>query len=94
MAVTETLELDELRQKIRGQVIAGGDDTYEASRRVWNGVIDRNPAVVIRCTGNADVIGAIAFARERRLPVSVRGGGHNVAGTSVAEGGVVIDLGP
>jgi FAD/FMN-containing dehydrogenase len=93
MAVTETLELDELRQKIRGQVIAAGDDTYEASRRVWNGVIDRNPALVIRCTGNADVIGAIAFAHERRLPVSVRGGGHNVAGTSVAEGGVVIDLG-
>jgi FAD/FMN-containing dehydrogenase len=93
MAVTETLELDELRQKIRGQVIAAGDDTYEASRGVWNGVIDRNPALVIRCTGNADVIGAIAFAHERRLPVSVRGGGHNVAGTSVAEGGVVIDLG-
>jgi FAD/FMN-containing dehydrogenase len=94
MAVTETLELDELRQRIRGEVIAGDDEAYDVARRVWNGVIDRSPALVIRCTGNADVIAAIAFARERRLPVSVRGGGHNVAGTSVAEGGVVIDLGP
>ena len=93
MAVTETLELDELRQRIRGEVIAGGDEAYEAARRVWNGVIDRSPAVVIRAGGNADVIAAIGFARERGLPVSVRGGGHNVAGTSVAEGGVVIDLG-
>jgi FAD/FMN-containing dehydrogenase len=94
MAVTETLELDELRQRIRGEVIAGDDEAYDVARRLWNGVIDRSPALVIRCTGNADVIAAIAFARERGLPVSVRGGGHNVAGTSVAEGGVVIDLGP
>ena len=69
-----------------------GDDAYDAARRVWNGVIDRRPAPVIRCTGTADVIAAIAFAREQGLPVSVRGGGHNVAGTAVAEGGVVIDL--
>jgi hypothetical protein len=93
MATTETLGLDELRQKIRGDVITEGDEAYDGARRVWNGVIDRSPAVVIRCSGNADVIAAIAFAREQGLPVSVRGGGHNVAGTSVAEGGVVIDLG-
>ena len=93
MAVSETLQLDELRQRIRGEVISEGDGGYDEARRVWNGVIDRRPAVVVRCTGNADVIAAIAFAREHGLPVSVRGGGHNVAGTAVAEGAVVLDLG-
>ncbi len=93
MAVSEALQLDELRQRIRGEVIAEGDGGYDEARRVWNGVIDRRPALVVRCTGNADVIAAIAFAREYGLPVSVRGGGHNVAGTAVAEGAVVLDLG-
>jgi len=74
-------------------VIAEGDGGYDAARRVWNGVIDRRPALVVGCTGNADVIGSIAYAREHGLPVSVRGGGHNVAGTAVAEGAVVLDLG-
>src|SRR5262249_24387078 len=74
MAVAEALELDELRQRIRGEVIAGGDEAYEQARRVWNGVIDRSPTVVIRASGNADVIAAIGFAREQGLPVSVRGG--------------------
>jgi len=93
MAVSETLRLDELRQQVRGEVIAEGDTGYDEARRVWNGVIDRRPALVVRCTGNADVIASIAFAREHGLPVSVRGGGHNVAGTAVAEGAVVLDLG-
>src|SRR5215211_2608642 len=93
MAVSESLQLDELRQRVRGEVIAEGDAGYDEARRVWNGVIDRRPALVVRCTGNADVIASIAFARQHGLPVSVRGGGHNVAGTAVAEGAVVLDLG-
>ena len=93
MAVSETLQLDELRQRVRGEVIAEGDAGYDEARRVWNGVIERRPALVVYCTGNADVIASIAFAREHGLPVSVRGGGHNVAGTAVAEGAVVLDLG-
>jgi FAD/FMN-containing dehydrogenase len=92
MAVIESTQAEALRQQIRGDVIAEGDAAYDESRRVWNGVIDRRPALVVRCCGNADVIAAIAFARERGLPVSVRGGGHNVAGTAVCEGGVVLDL--
>ena len=92
MAVIESTQADALREQIRGEVIAEGDEAYDESRRVWNGVIDRRPALVVRCSGNADVIAAIAFARERGLPVSVRGGGHNVAGTAVCEGGVVLDL--
>ena len=94
MSVSETLQLDELRQRVRGEVIAEGDAGYDEARQVWNGVIDRRPALVVRCTGNADVIASIAFAREHGLPVSVRGGGHNVAGTAVADGAVVLDLGP
>jgi FAD/FMN-containing dehydrogenase len=92
MAVSEALQLDELRQRVRGEVIAEGDAGYDEARSVWNGVIDRRPAAVIRCTGNADVIATIGFAREHGLPVSVRGGGHNVAGTAVADDALVIDL--
>ena len=92
MAVSEALQLDELRQRVRGEVIAEGDAGYDEARSVWNGVIDRRPAAVIRCTGNADVIATIGFARDHGLPVSVRGGGHNVAGTAVADGALVIDL--
>src|ERR1051325_4294458 len=92
MAVSETLQLDELRQRVRGEGIAESGPGYDEARQVWNGVIDRRPALVVRCTGNADVIASIAFAREHGLPVSVRGGGHNVAGTAVAEGAVVLDL--
>src|SRR5215831_2364067 len=94
MAVSEALHLDDLRLHVRGDVIAEDDAGYDEARRVWNGIIDRRPAAVIRCTGNADVIAAIGFAREHGLPVSVRGGGHNVAGTAVAEGALVLDLGP
>jgi FAD/FMN-containing dehydrogenase len=92
MAVVETVQADSLREKVRGEVIAPGDEAYGDARRVWNGIIDRQPALVVRCTGNADVIATVGFAREHGLPVSVRGGGHNVAGTAVAEGGIVIDL--
>jgi FAD/FMN-containing dehydrogenase len=90
MAATETLEA--VRDLIRGEVVTGSDASYHEARSVWNGVIDRHPALVVRASGNADVIAAIGFAREHRLPVSVRGGGHNVAGTAVCEDGVVIDL--
>src|SRR3954466_16140822 len=93
MAVVESVQADSLREQVRGEVIAPGDAAYDDARRVWNGIIDRRPALVVRCTGNADVIASIAFAREHGLPVSVRGGGHNVAGTAVAEGAVVLDLG-
>src|SRR5206468_148721 len=92
MAVSEVTQADALRERIRGEVVAEGDPTYDGARAVWNGVIDRRPAYVVHCTGNADVIAAVGFAREQGLPVSVRGGGHNVAGTAVCEGGIVLDL--
>ena len=81
-----------LRSTIGGQAVLDGDDGYEAGRRVWNGVIDKRPALIVKCAGPADVIAAVNFARDRALPVSVRGGGHNVAGTAICDAGVVIDL--
>ncbi len=84
--------IDELRAQVRGRLIRPGDEPYEERRKVWNGMIDRHPALIAECTGTADVAAAVAFARDRRLPISVRGGGHNVAGTAIADAGVVVDL--
>jgi FAD/FMN-containing dehydrogenase len=83
-----------LSRHFRGALIRADDAAYDAARRVWNGAIDRRPALVARCTGAADVRAAVGFARERELVVAVRGGGHNVAGTAVCDGGIVIDLSP
>src|SRR5262245_51001052 len=77
---------------VRGPVLRPGDDGYDAARTVWNGLIDRRPAVIVQPTGAADVVDAVRFAREHGLLLSVKGGGHNVAGNAVNDGGLVIDL--
>jgi FAD/FMN-containing dehydrogenase len=81
-----------LRPGFRGQILLPDALTFEELRHVWNHMIDRSPAAIARCTGVADVIEAVRVARERNLLVSVRGGGHNVAGTAVADGARMIDL--
>ncbi len=94
-AVTAALrdtDVDSLKARFRGPLLGPNDDGYERARRVWNGMIDRRPALIARCSGAADVRAAVNFAREQELPLSVRGGGHNVAGKAVCEGGVMIDL--
>jgi FAD/FMN-containing dehydrogenase len=85
-------EIEALRAGFRGEILRAGDAGYDAARRVWNAVIDKQPAVIARCQGVADVIDAVGFARERGLVISVRGGGHGVAGNALVDGGLVIDL--
>lgn len=84
--------VEEFRARLRGEVLRTGDAGYEEARGVWNGMIDRRPALMVRAARVADVINSVDFARENDLVLAVRGGGHNVAGTAVAEGGLVIDL--
>jgi FAD binding domain/Berberine and berberine like len=80
------------RQRLRGDLVLPGDPDYEEARKVWNGAVSRKPAIVAYCAGPDDVVEAVTFARLRDQLVSVRGGGHNVAGCSVCDGGLVIDL--
>jgi FAD/FMN-containing dehydrogenase len=79
-------------RRLNGRVIAPGDSAYDSQRRVWNGSIDRYPAVIVRCTDANDVTAALTFARRNGLAVAVRGGGHSFPGHSVCNGGMVIDL--
>lgn len=85
-------DLEELSAGVRGSVVTPGDGDYDEARRVYNGMIDRHPVAIVRCVDAADVVAVVAFGRDRRLPLSVRGGGHNVVGFGVNDSGVVIDL--
>ena len=91
-AVIEAVDTTALRTSFRGALLHPGEEGYEEARRVWNGAIDRHPALIARCAGADDVVEAVRFARERELPVTVRGGGHAVAGHAVCDGGLMIDL--
>ena len=83
-----------LQANFNGTLLRPGNDDYEQARRVWNGMIDKCPALIARCTGAADVAQAVRFAQTHNLLVSVRGGGHNVAGNAVCDDGLMIDLSP
>ncbi|MBA9002973.1 FAD-binding oxidoreductase [Thermomonospora cellulosilytica] len=83
-----------LAGRLRGRVVQATDADYDQVRAVWNGMIDRRPAALVRCAGTSDVIEAVRYARARGLMVAVRGGGHNVSGTAVCDDGLVVDLTP
>ena len=87
-----TAKLGNLRSRFRGALIRPGDEAYAETRRVWNGAIDRRPALIARCADADDVVTALRFAREGEPPISVRGSGHGVAGHAVCDGGLMIDL--
>jgi FAD/FMN-containing dehydrogenase len=84
--------VDELARSLQGEVIRPGDEVYDEARGLWNGVIDRSPALIVRCAGTGDVAAVLRFATEHDVVFAVRGGGHNVAGTAGVDDGIVIDL--
>ena len=84
--------LTDFRNTLRGIAFCPGDSGYDAARTIPNALIDRRPAIIVRCAGTSDVMACVCFAREHELLISVRGGGHSVAGKSVCEGGLMIDL--
>ena len=86
------VDVSRLRRTLDGKAMVPGDEGYDSAREVWNAMADRRPAVAVRCTSNADVAAAIAFARQHNLEIGVRCGGHSILGTCVPEGGLLIDL--
>lgn len=86
--------LDTFAAGFRGNLLTSGDVAYDEARAIWNAMIDRRPGLIARCAGAADVIRTVRFARDNNLLISVRGGGHGIAGNAVCEGGVIIDLSP
>jgi FAD/FMN-containing dehydrogenase len=85
-------EIQLFEAEFGGDIVLPGDEEYDEARSVWNGMIDKYPAMIVRCSGVADVVASVVFAREQDLPLTVRGGGHNVAGTGVCDSGIVVDL--
>jgi FAD/FMN-containing dehydrogenase len=90
--VVNEASLDNLRGRLRGELLRAGDPGYDEARRVWNALIDHHPALVVRCKGTSDVAAAVQFGRQHDLLVSIKGGGHNIAGKAVCEGGLMFDL--
>lgn len=91
-ALLEEATIDDFQPNLRGQLIRPGDDSYDQARKIWNAMIDNKPGLIVRCAGVADVINSVNFARTNNLLVAVRGGGHNVAGNAISNGGITIDL--
>src|SRR5512141_1536091 len=81
-----------LKDNVRGLVMSPGEAGYDDARRIWNAMIDRRPAVIVRCAGAEDVRYSVAFARDQGLEISIRGAGHNIAGNAVCDNGLMIDL--
>jgi FAD/FMN-containing dehydrogenase len=86
--------IDELRSRVTGSVLQPADPGYEGARQIWNAMIDRRPAVIVRCAHGGDIPPTIDWARSHGLDIAVRGGGHNIAGSALCDGGVMIDLSP
>ncbi len=91
-SVLDEVAIADFAASIRGQVIRPDDPEYDGARAVWNGMIDKYPDLIARCTGTADVVAAVNFARQQNVGIAVRGNGHNVAGNAVRDGGLVTDL--
>src|ERR1044071_7130232 len=91
--MSSTVEFETLRKSVAGQLLLPADPSYDNSRKVFNAMHDKRPAAIVRCAGTADVAAAVNFARQNGVLLAVRCGGHSVAGLSVCDGGLVLDLG-
>ena len=91
-SIDATIAANELQPSFKGKILFEGDVEYDSARQIWNGMIDRKPALIAQCLDKEDIIQAVKFARKNELLVSVRGGGHNVSGNAVCDGGIMIDL--
>src|SRR5512138_131398 len=90
--IMAAIQIEQLRSNIRGAVVLPGDEAYESARKVYNAMIDKRPALIVRAVDVADVIAAVDYARTNNVLVAIRGGGHSLGGLSTCEGGLVIDL--
>ncbi|MFQ6026335.1 MAG: FAD-binding oxidoreductase, partial [Dehalococcoidia bacterium] len=88
----EESDIQDFEARLAGYLVLPEDEDYDEARKIWNAMIDKRPAIIVKCLGMHDVIHAVEFARKQALRVSVRGGGHNIAGTSLSDDGMVIDL--
>src|SRR5712692_504594 len=93
-AVLDEATIAKFKDILRGELLRPGHDGYDEARRVWNRMIDKRPALIVRCAGTGDVAHSVQLAREHELVVAVRGGGHNIAGNCLCDGGLMIDLSP
>ena len=88
----EPKSAEDLRGRLRGLLLLPGEGGYDEARAIWNAMIDRRPALIARCLGVADVVACVNFAREHALPLSIKGGGHNISGLAVSDGGLMLDM--
>src|ERR1700682_5624804 len=84
--------IQELKKNLLGELVRPDDRAYDSARKIWNGMIDKRPALIVRCLGTSEVIAGVRFAREHGLTVAVRGGGHNIAGNCVCDDGLLLDF--
>src|SRR5262245_8000702 len=92
MASLQVSKIGDLRSRLKGQVLLPEDDGYENARKIWNAMIDKRPGAIVRCLATSDVVNAVNCARESGVALAIRGGGHNIAGKALCDGGIVIDL--
>jgi len=92
MAEVQASKIEDFRSGFKGEILLPKDGAYESARKIWNGMIDKRPAIIARCTSTADVVRAVNFARDNSLLLAIRGGGHNIAGNAMCDAGIVVDL--
>src|SRR5688500_7880913 len=92
MPQLQSANIETLRRSLSGDVLLPGDDSYDNARAIWNAMIDKRPAAIVRCANTADVVTVVNFARDSGLVLAIRGGGHNIAGSALCDDGIVIDL--